>query len=279
LAGSPKHGEFVVGRAQFPADDVGSGPIPVSVLLLSKRSGLSVFFHPRRVRDLFNSICLAAVVITGSPAPAAERAEGTGKAPSFAFDVAPQPLEAALDVFSSISNVQVLYETSLTSGRRSAKIQGVFTPEAALNAMLAGTGLTAWRTTPDSFSLVPQQDATSLGSNGRQPPEIARYGHFLGVVQAGLLDTLCRSVATRPGPYKIALKFTVGSSGGFLRTSLLSSTGDPERDAQIVAAVEHSAVGEAPPPQLSQPITMVIAPRSPDVTGDCALADRTRANR
>jgi hypothetical protein len=214
-------------------------------------------------------------------APAAEGAEGMEKSQSFTFDVASQPLEAALDVFSATSNVQVLYETSLTSGRRSAKVQGVFTPAAALNAMLVGTGLTAWHTTEDSYSLVPQQDAAALGSNdiGRPPPEIGRFGHFLGVVQSGLLDALCRSTATRPGQYKIALRFTVGSSGGVLRTSLLNSTGDPERDLRIVEAVEHLTVGEAPPLELSQPITMVIAPRSPDVTGDCASADRVRASR
>lgn len=206
---------------------------------------------------------------------------GVRAAASFNFDVASQPLEAALDAFSSISNVQVLYETSLTAGRRSAKVQGDLTPAAALTAMLAGTGLRAWRTTQDSYSLVPQQDAASLGSNeaGRAPPEITKFDHFLGVVQAGLLDKLCRSAATRPGPYQIALKFTVGSSGAVLRTSLLDSTGDAERDGRIVAAVEQMTVREVPPPELPQPITMVIAPRSPDVTGDCSSADRMRASR
>jgi hypothetical protein len=250
-------------------------------MFLANESELSTFFHPRRARCLFSITCLAGFVMTGTLAPAAERTDGTGTAASIAFDVAPQPLEAALDAFSSISNVQVLYETSLTSGRRSAKVQGIFTPEAALDAMLAGTGLTAWHTTKDSYSLVPQQDDASLGSDdsGRPPKEIARYGHFLGVVQAGFLDALCRNAETRPGQYKIALKFTIGPSGGMLQTSLVSSTGDRERDAQIITAVEHLTVGEAPPWDLSQPITMVIGPRSPDATGDCASADRMRANR
>lgn len=218
--------------------------------------------------------------MAGGPVPAAEPAQATGKTASFAFEIAPQPLEAALDAFSSISNVQVLYETSLTAERRSAELKGVFTPQAALDAMLAGTGLIAWHTTEDSYSLVRQQDG-ALGSDisGRPPPEIARYGRFLGAVQAALLETLCRRSETRPGRYKIALKFTVGSSGAVLQTSLLSSTGDRERDARIVGALEHLAVGEAPPAQLPQPITMVIAPRSPDETGDCASADRMRASR
>ena len=250
-------------------------------MFLANESELSILFHPRRLRSLFYAICLAGFVMTGTLASAAEQADGTGKATAIAFDVASQPLEAALDAFSSSSNVQVLYETSLTSGRRSAKVQGMFTPEAALNAMLAGTGLTAWHTTQDSYSLVAQQDAASLDGDdsGHAPPEIARYGHFLGVMQTSFLDALCRSQQTRPGRYKIALKFTVGPSGGIVQTSLLGSTGDRERDAQIVAAVEHLTVGEAPPRELSQPITMVIAPRPPDVTGDCASVDRMRANR
>ena len=219
--------------------------------------------------------------MTATLASAAEQADGAAKEASIVFDVASQSLEAALDIFSSTSNVQVLYETSLTSGHRSAKVHGVFTPEAALNAMLAGTGLIAWHTTKDSYSLVQQQDAAPLAreDSGGLPPEITRYSHFLGVVQAGFLDTLCRSAETRPGRYKIALKFTVGPSGRILQTSLLSSTGDRERDAEIVAVAEHLTVGEAPPPDLSQPITMVIVPRSADMTGDCASADRMRANR
>jgi hypothetical protein len=254
---------------------------PVAVMLLVNQTERSIFFDPRRVRCLFLPICLAGLVMTGAPAPAAERADGTGRAAPIAFDVAAQPLEAALDAFSSASNVQVLYETSLTSGRRSARVQGVLLPEAALDAMLAGTGLTAWHTTKDSYSLVPQQDSAALsgGDIGRPLPEIARYGHFLGVVQTSFLDALCRSPETRPGRYKIALKFTIGASGGVLQTSLLSSTGDRGWDAEIVAIVEHLTLGEAPPPELPQPITMVIAPRSPDVTGDCASADKMRASR
>jgi hypothetical protein len=147
---------------------------------LANEADLSIFFRPRRLGWLCFIICLAGFVMTGKLAPAAERTDGTEKAPSIAFDIPSQPLEAALDAFSSISN---------------------------------------------------------------------------------------------------ALKFTIGPSGGVLQTSLLSSTGDRARDARIVAAVEHLTVGEAPPLELSQPITMVIAPRPPDVTGDCASADRIRANR
>jgi len=203
------------------------------------------------------------------------------KAPSFAFDIAPQPLEAALSTFSSISNVQVLYETSLTSGRHSAKVRGILTAPAALDAMLAGTGLTAWRPTEESFSLVARNSVGLPGGAdlGGLPSEAAKFTRFLGVLQASLLERLCRRAATRPGEYQIALRFSVGPAGSIERTSLINSTGSGERDAEIVAAVQQLRVGEAPPPQLPQPITMVISPRPPDVTGDCIPADRTQANR
>ncbi len=209
---------------------------------------------------------------------AAEQTNWAEKATSISFDVPSQSLEKALDAFSSVSNVQVLYETSLTSGRRSARIQGLLTPEAALNSLLAGTGLTAWRTTNDSYSLLPQR-GTAFDDVDRRPQEVTRYGHFLGVLQAEFLGVLCQRPETRPGRYKVALKFSIGPSGGVQQVSLLDSTGDSARDAEIVAAVERVTVGEAAPPELAQPITTIIAPRSPDVTGDCTSADGMRANR
>ncbi|WP_210302442.1 TonB family protein [Rhodoblastus sphagnicola] len=248
-------------------------------MLLADESRLPIFLLACPASRLWVAVVSVVFAMTG--AAAAEQAGGRDKAGAVAFNIVPQPLEEGLDAFSSTSNVQVLYETSLTSGRRSANLQGVFKPEAALKAMLAGTGLTAWRTTQDSFSLVPHQEVASLGGDvpGRSPPEIERFGHFLGVVQAGLLDMLCRTEQTRPGQYKVALRFTVGSSGEVLSSSLMNSTGNRERDAQIVAVVERLTVSEAPPSQLPQPITMVIAPRPPDLTGDCASVDRMQANR
>ena len=230
--------------------------------------------------SLLFAACVAGAVAMHPLARAAE-SSGEPKAPSFAFDIAPQPLEAALATFSSISNVQVLYETSLTSGRHSAKVRGILTAPAALDAMLAGTGLIAWRPTEESFSLAARNDAglPAGADSGGLPAEAAKFTRFLGILQASLLERLCRRAATRPGEYQIALRFSVGPAGSIERTSLIDSTGNLERDAEIVAAVQHLNVGETPPPQLPQPITMVISPRSPDVTGDCISADRMQAGR
>ncbi len=247
-------------------------------MLLLGRLG---YFNPFPRRPLFRAAWWTLLVLSVA-ALMMGQAEGMDKkAPSIAFDIAPQPLEAALDAYSSASNVQVLYETSLTSGHSSARLRGLFTPEAALRTLLAGTGLTAWYTTEDSYTLVRQQDASSsdAGHAGKPPAEIGRYGHFLGLVQMGLVDRLCQSPLTRPGQYRIALRFRIGPSGGVAQTTLLNSTGDSERDAEIIAAVEAVMVDEAPPSKMPQPITMVIAPRLPNVTGDCVPIDAMDGGR
>jgi TonB family protein len=221
---------------------------------------------------LFLAIGLAGFVISNAPAPAAERADETKKAARIAFDIAPQSLEEALDVYSSTSDVQVLYETSLTSGRRSTRVRGLFTPEAALKALLAGTGLTARYMTSDSYTIVPQQATASLDDAERAqlPPSVVRYDHFLGMVQGRILDALCQTTETQPGHYRIKLSFQIAPSGTVSQASLLDSTGDDERDSAIVDAVGRLKVDQPQPAELPQPITMVIAPRPPEVTGDCA---------
>jgi hypothetical protein len=233
-----------------------------------------------RTRRLYFAICLGSFVIAETLASAAGREGENRKAAFISFDIASQPLEQALDIYSSASDVQVLYETSLTSGRRSTKVRGLFTPESALKALLSGTGLSARYTTKDSYTLVQQKATASLGEDGAPlPPEVARYDHFLGLLQGRILDALCRNADTQPGHYRIKLSFRVGPSGAFLQTSLLDSTGDSDRDAAIVEAVEGLTVDQAPPSELPQPITMVVAPRPPEATGDCASVNGTELKR
>jgi hypothetical protein len=249
--------------------------------LIRRRKSHAFSVVPLLLGAAFVGLCLGIVVKAVTPAWADQSWTASNEASPVSFDIAAQPLEAALDVFSSTSNVQVLYETSLTSQRRSPGVHGLLTPGAALNALLAGTGLAAWHTTKDAYSLVSRQDAAlSNRSDVASPPsEIARYGHFLGGLQARFLTALCRNLETRPGRYRIALSFLIGPSGNIEQTALVDSTGDPERDARIMASVEGLTVAEAPPPKLAQPITMVIAPRPPDATGDCASVEGTRVIR
>lgn len=235
---------------------------------------IAPLIDPRRGADpsgmvaLLLTACLGMALGSGAPAWADQSAERPGPQ-AISFDIAAQPLEAALDAYGAASGVQVLYQTALTSGRRSANVQGLFTPKAALAVLLAGTGLAVRYTTEDSYTLVPQA-AVASPRKVAAPPDMATYGRFLGQAQARILEVLCRSAETRPGGYRITLKFWLDPSGAVLRSVLLDSTGSAQRDETILDALAHTRVGDAPPAQMPQPITMVIAARPPDLTGDCA---------
>lgn len=61
------------------------------------------------------------------------------------YDIQSQPLPAALRQYSRISGVQVVFDSADGEGARSAPLQGDYTDEQALSALLMGTGLSAKR--------------------------------------------------------------------------------------------------------------------------------------
>lgn len=188
------------------------------------------------------------------------------------FNIPAQPLESALDAYGKSSGEQVLYETSLTDGRRSTVVRGVFTPEAALNTLLTGTGLIARYTTADAYTLMRAPTPPSSGPSGIAA-DLIKYGPYLGAVQASILKAICESGGARPGSYQATLQFWIDPSGEITDVSVLTTTGDPGRDADILSALQGLTVGEGPPTGMPQPLAMAISPKPPSVTGDCAAAD------
>lgn len=57
------------------------------------------------------------------------------------FDIPAGDLESALIAFSRQTNIQSMYPSDLVAGRRTPGVQGDYTPEEALQGLLAGTGL------------------------------------------------------------------------------------------------------------------------------------------
>lgn len=183
------------------------------------------------------------------------------------YDIPAQPLEAALKAFIATSRMQLFYETTLTSGQWSAGVSGTLNADVALQRLLAGTGLAVRRAEKDAFFLVstlPERTAASSPSTWN--PD------FLAALQAAVVDAMCRNARTRPGDYKAALELWIGPSGAVERGMLLGSTGDAGRDAALMAVVTRATVALPPPPGTPQPIVLVVAPRPPRDSGDCAAA-------
>lgn len=94
----------------------------------------------------FHSSALA-MVLLASTAPAAAH-QTPLPAQVVNFSVPAGPLDAALPLFAAQSGEQILYSTAVIADRRSPGVTGAMTSEAALSALLRGTGLSARPASP-----------------------------------------------------------------------------------------------------------------------------------
>ncbi|HET7057422.1 MAG TPA: TonB-dependent receptor [Nitrospiraceae bacterium] len=82
------------------------------------------------------------------------------------FDIPPQPLAPALHAFAETTDLQVSYPSEMAANRRSRGVRGTYTPTAALDVLLSGTGLTYTFVNHGTITL---QRAEQVGQN--IPPE------------------------------------------------------------------------------------------------------------
>ena len=84
------------------------------------------------------------------------------------FQIAAQPLSAALIAFSQQSGWQVSAESTLLTGLNSAPVDGSMSPEKALARLLRNSGLQWEVTSPESASIMPPEKALErllIGTN------------------------------------------------------------------------------------------------------------------
>lgn len=175
------------------------------------------------------------------------------------YDIPPQPLATALEVYSVLTGRQVIYNGALALNRQSAPVRGAFTPETALQALLDGTGLSPRYMADDAFVLVPVAQAVrrSASVNHAPPAVISRY---YARVQASLIQVFCANPRTQPRDYRLAVSFWIAASGAVWRVELLGSTGDRNLDATIDRMIRSLVI--APPPQgFAQPVTLAVNPQ------------------
>ncbi|MDQ8731539.1 STN domain-containing protein [Bradyrhizobium sp. LHD-71] len=226
----------------------------------------STFGIWRQTVQMLCGAALAALVLAGGSfcAHAQQGGEPAPRAQEVAFDIPSQPLAAALSDFATASGTQVLYETSLATGKMSAPVKGKLEPEAALRALLSGTGLVGRRTDVDAITIAPEPRDRIAAASAVVPD-----ARFLGALQSGILNALCRNAQTRPGAYRMALQLWIAPDGLVRHASLLGSTGDARRDASFVPQLRDVQIAVRPPPGMNQPITLAIVPRSPLQRPEC----------
>lgn len=177
------------------------------------------------------------------------------------FDLPAQPLEQALTVFSEQTGLQMLYDSDLARGRRSAAISGRYEAREALALMLADSGLAARFTAAGavviyagSSSAVTLSPITAVAAPviGRSPegPEARAYAE---TVQRVIIERLRRSPELGEGNYEVAIRLWVGRDGAPGRVEILTGSGDPMRDSAF-AELARSQAYPAPPEGLPQPL-------------------------
>lgn len=202
-----------------------------------------------------------------APARAGE-AIGAGAA-RLDFDIPAQPLAGALEQYAARTNRPTLFQGEMVAGRASTAVRGSYLPEPALHRLLQGTGLIV-----ESVSGGPS-DALVLKEAGMSVPAAGVDSGYGARVQASVWQMLCADARTAPGDYRALLRFAVNDAGQVGDARLLQTTGSAARDAAVLAALRRVRLETAPPPQMAQPLTMIVLPRAPGSSSPrCAVQDR-----
>lgn len=220
----------------------------------------------------FVLLALCILIITAAVATKAGKAQERGRQDRdlIVFDIPAQPLASALEAYCAAAGLQMFVDVDAIVGQHAAAIQGTFTRARALQGLLAGTGLAASFVGDQGFTLVrPPAPATTAGLPNSASVTTRHLG-YSAALQAGLREALCRREETRPGTYRSVGRLWVNGSGAVVRAELVTSTGDLARDATLLAALHGVAVGAPPPPDLPQPITLLLAADAAVAAAYCA---------
>ena len=186
------------------------------------------------------------------------------------MDIPAQPLATALEAYCAAAGIQMFVDTGSIAGRRSVAVQGEFTRAGALQGLLSGTGLVARFVGDQGFTLVALRSSEADADPSKRAWLVGqRFGGYAAVLQATLRKALCRSEATRPGSYRFLGRLWIGPLGIVSRAELITSTGSDVRDAALLAALQGAVIGEAPPPDLPQPVTLLLAADTTVAAGYC----------
>jgi hypothetical protein len=257
------------------------GPLPIQrgFQFLSGRRDHTEPLRFRTTEPAYRLLCLTGAVLlligVGFAANPAAASESAPAAMSYervaesdlpvAFDIPAQSLASALNAYGITTHYEVIYNGQLAVGRQSAAVKGNFTPEAALQLLLEGTGLLPHYMAADAFILV--EDDRPLVAVNTAPPDVVIS--YYGRIQASLKRAFCANRRMQPGDYRVALGFRIGPSGVVSRAELLGSTGDHDLDAMIDNTVRGLVIGAPPPQGFAQPVILMVAPQSQGTVRDC----------
>jgi hypothetical protein len=196
------------------------------------------------------------------------------------FHIPSQPLLSALQFYSHVTGVQVLYESSSAEGRRSVSVDGAYTRDAALRLLLSDSDLIIHYTRTDAITLAPasaqNSDVPPVGAlrtadlvletvHVQAPAEhddLTRLRDYSRALEADIQQALKRNPRTKLGNYNVGIRLWIDQSRTITRAELFRSSGDNERDAAIAGTLDGLVIREASPANTPQPVALMISVRS-----------------
>lgn len=191
----------------------------------------------------------AAAQASGREAGAASRSEPA------AFAIDSQPLHDALQAYSRATGRSVLYDAGQVAHLRSTAINGRLDPDAALAALLRGTGMQARFASTGAFVIVPVEPPAPAAAEGER--RMALHAAFYGRAQRVATSILCADAGLAIGQYRLAISAYVSGSGVLQRVRA-AAQGHAELEPRIEASLEGARLDIGPPPTLAQPIVLLV---------------------
>jgi hypothetical protein len=119
----------------------------------------------------------------------------------------------------------------------------MFSAEAGLRQLLAGTGIAPRTIGDEGFTLVPEPERNGRGWNGT-PRTVQRFDVYSAALQDAPHNALCHHQETAPGSYRVLARARIGSAGPD-RAELLTSLDDARRDALLTESLRGLVVGSS----------------------------------
>lgn len=224
------------------------------------------------------AFCLGAIFASRPALSLAQQSDRPSPAGDVRIDIPPQPLFSAIETYGRLTGVSIGYDAVLARNSWSLGLRGDFTREAALLALLKGTGLEPVYKKATVVVLVSHASARATeapqAEEYRQPPAFtlgtiyvdapayvlqASHQRYARLVASGVQQALRGVGYAKAQQYRVGLRVWLTPSGAVGRSEVAESTGDPALDRAITAALTVLAIAEPPPPDMPQPVDVRVS--------------------
>lgn len=184
------------------------------------------------------------------------------------FDIPSMPLDAALAQYFRTTGVQLLYDATLTTGRRSTVVRGDQAPREALRKLLSGTGLIA-RYSKANAAIITTRGAPIDGFPvplgrvivreriaGIRLSRVSRMAYY-DALEDDLKAYLRRDRRIDRRAFAVAIEVRIDADGRIAKIRIERGTGDTGTDRMLTDILENAWVSK-PPDGLVQPLLLAL---------------------